>query len=280
MPALPFRLPSISGSHPLRLPKMPSIQLRFPRFGRRPPQILKMPVELLEDVHGLPGDIPSNVPQVLSMISRLMEDNGIPWCVVGDLLLAHYRVPKITGDIEICIPSEDLARAQTAIGTLTDFCSPFRPPHSYYNRHLTRFPRFKVNGMNQCFALVPACHFGMPAKVFDTIMHPPHVGFPLLPLPYYVGGMVSVAVNQGTDDNNFLSQIEFLIDGMDIEEEWCCKYLSGSEQEFVQNKSTRGAKRLRMGSHPKYEGNLTTYIHDESERAAVLTVIGRDLDVN
>ncbi|KAL0954874.1 hypothetical protein HGRIS_003807 [Hohenbuehelia grisea] len=31
-----------------------------------------------------------------------------------------------------------------------------------------------------------------------------------------------------------------------------------------------------MGSHPKYDGNLTTYIHDEEERMAAVAVPGRD----
>lgn len=92
--------------------------------------------------------------------------------------------------------------------------------------------------------------------------------------------MVSVAITQGTDDNNFLTQIEFLIDGMDIDDEWCGKYLNGAQRTFVQNKSTRSAKRARMGSHPKYEGKLTTYIQDELERQSVLDVVGRNPDFN
>jgi hypothetical protein len=56
-----------------------------------------MSSELIEDVRGLPGDIPSDIPYVLSMISRLMEQRGISWCVLGDVLLTHYRVPKVTG---------------------------------------------------------------------------------------------------------------------------------------------------------------------------------------
>jgi hypothetical protein len=47
------------------------------------------PTELLEDVYGLPGDLLSNVPQVLLMLSCLMDENSISWCVVGDMLLAH-----------------------------------------------------------------------------------------------------------------------------------------------------------------------------------------------
>jgi hypothetical protein len=75
-----------------RLPHLPSFCL-----GRRRPQLFHLPPDLSVDVHGLPGDAPSDVPAVLSTISRLMDEVGVRWCIVGDLLLAHYCVPKITG---------------------------------------------------------------------------------------------------------------------------------------------------------------------------------------
>jgi len=49
------------------------------------------------DVQGLPVDSPSDVPQVLFTLSRLMKSTGVSWCVMGDLLLAHYLVPRVTG---------------------------------------------------------------------------------------------------------------------------------------------------------------------------------------
>ena len=72
--------------------------------------------------------------------------------------------------------------------------------------------------------------------------------------------------------HNFRVQLEFLIDGMDIGEEWCDDYLDGPAQEHVKRKSTRS---MTMGSHPKYDGNLTAYIHIETERKEALGVVGR-----
>ena len=56
-----------------------------------------MPPDIVTDVYGLPGDSPGDVSTVLPTISRLMDEIGVRWCVVGDILLAHYGVPKITG---------------------------------------------------------------------------------------------------------------------------------------------------------------------------------------
>lgn len=73
---------------------------------------------------------------------------------------------------------------------------------------------------------------------------------------------------------NFEIQLEFLIDGMDIDEEWCDSYLDGFAKN-VKSRSTRSAKESRMSSYPKYDGSLSTHIHDETERKEALGVVGR-----
>jgi hypothetical protein len=258
-----------------------------------------MPPDLVVDAFGLPGDAPSDMPRVLSTISCFMDKTRIRWCLVADILLIHYNVPKIMGvrtnllsrypedhldiitgqDIEICVPFEDLHKVQDVFNTESDFCSPFRPGRSYYNEHLAQYPRFKVNGMHQCLFLVPDSHYGVDSQVFNDIIpvNLPYVEFPLLPLPQYIRGLVKIVVSD-SNAHNFRVQIEFLIDGMDIDEEWCDDYLDGPAQEYVKKFSTRSAKKLRMGSHPKYDGNLTTYIHNETERKEALNVVGRVME--
>jgi len=183
-------------------------------------------------------------------------------------------------DIEICVPLDEVQLAQEAFATSTEFCFPFRPGRSNYNRHLIQYSRFRVKGMNQCFFLVPASHYGLHSEVFVDVMRSPGLHFPLLPLPHYVKGLASIAVTHNADDNNFVTQLEFLIDGMDIDEEWCNTYLDDPALEFIRSRSTRSAKKARMGSHPKYEGNLTTYIHNELEREVVIRTVGRTIEDN
>jgi len=72
--------------------KMATLHKWSPR--RRP--IVSVSSEVGVDVQGLPGDSPSDVPQVLSTLSCLMKSTGVSWCVMGDLLLAHYLVPQVT----------------------------------------------------------------------------------------------------------------------------------------------------------------------------------------
>jgi hypothetical protein len=71
--------------------------VRLPRFGKRRMVLLNMPPDLIVDAIGLPGDAPSDMPLVLSTISSIMNKTGVRWCLVGDILLIHYSVPKIMG---------------------------------------------------------------------------------------------------------------------------------------------------------------------------------------
>ena len=65
---------------------------------------------------------------------------------------------------------------------------------------------------------------------------------------------------------------------MDLDEDWCRKHLEGAAQGYVRSKCTLTAKKNRMGPHPKYGENLTTFIHNETERQTTLRVIGRTKD--
>ena len=57
--------------------------------------VLKLPPDLAVDSFGLPGDAPSDMPRVLTTISSIMDKTGVRWCLVGDILLTYYNVPKI-----------------------------------------------------------------------------------------------------------------------------------------------------------------------------------------
>jgi hypothetical protein len=181
-------------------------------------------------------------------------------------------------DIEICIQTKDF-KTIAELFDAAQFCFRFRHIVSKgYSAHLEGFPRFRVKGMNQCFCIVTEAHYGLSPIAFSDLLDASVCGFPLLPLPLYVQGLSDVVTSQREKNATFVVQIEYLIDGMDLDEDWCLKYLDGQAQAYVQSKSTPIAKQKRMGSHPKYDDNLTTFIHDERGRQAALKVIGRMME--
>ena len=200
------------------------------------------------------------------------------WWYVPISLCLDDRLDITGQDFEICVPFDDFDKVREVFNTESNFCFPFRPAGANYTQHLSQYPRFRVNGMRQCFFIVPDSHYGQDPQTFNDIMQLPQVDFPLLPLPHYVRGLAKIVVTE-PDTLSFQVQLEFLIDGMDIDEEWCDNYLDGPAHEYVKSRSTRIAKKLRMGSHPKYDGNLSTYIHNERERNEALGVVGREMPV-
>lgn len=59
------------------------------------------------------------------------------------------------------------------------------------------------------------------------------VPFPLIPLLLYVHSMMPVAAWECWQHGNFTCQLEFLIDGVDIDEEWCNKFLADLKNEHT-----------------------------------------------
>lgn len=71
-------------------------KISFLGHGKRLPVMMELHPDALVDLRGLPGDAPSDVPKAMTAIAGLMEADNISWCVAGDLLLLHYRVPLAT----------------------------------------------------------------------------------------------------------------------------------------------------------------------------------------
>lgn len=62
----------------------------------------------------------------------------------------------------------------------------------------------------------------------------------------YVQGLFIVVTSW-----TFVVQIEYLIDGMDLDEDWCLQYLDGQAQAQVRSKSTQIAKKRENGLTPR-----------------------------
>lgn len=72
-------------------------RLRLPILGRQRRITIEIPPNLLVDARGLPGDLPGDVDFVLSKLLPALKYSNIRWCIVGDILLEYYGVPKVVG---------------------------------------------------------------------------------------------------------------------------------------------------------------------------------------
>jgi hypothetical protein len=148
-------------------------------------------------------------------------------------------------------------------------------------KHLREMKRYKINGYNEAFVIASHSVYGLPDSYVTHILHP--LPFPpTIPLPLWVNIIANRAVTlkkeRGDDAIFYNIELQFLIDGQDIDESWCERYLSGEPYDYVVRWSTRQGKKDRIGKI-KYYGQLTTYVSDEEERQKVLTTIGREMDL-
>jgi hypothetical protein len=125
--------------------------------------------------------------------------------------------------------------------------------------------------------------YGLDGSFHESILRPPVTDFPVLALPPYIAGLVQRMMKLEDSRNGayflpFRMELGSLIDGMDLDEDWCDRYLESEANVLVKALSTREAKWQRYGTHPKYRGNLTTFIRNQEERSIRLGTPGRTLE--
>ncbi|KAJ5164776.1 uncharacterized protein N7500_006606 [Penicillium coprophilum] len=84
------------------------------------------------------------VNQVLVSVISILQDAKIPVCVIGELALNYYNVPRVVHDLEFCVPEASLS---TAVSTL---CSTgqYRPrpemEYDIFTQYKKGFPALRV----------------------------------------------------------------------------------------------------------------------------------------
>lgn len=103
----------------------------------------------------------------------------------------------------------------------------------------------------------------------EKFVVPQPAPFPVLYLKYYVEGLVRLGMDH-------LVVLEYLVDSMDLDEAWCTRNLDPASPAWQVILDLAKLKKERFGKHPKYEGNITTVIENQSQLEAVLSIPGRD----
>ncbi|KAF1951785.1 hypothetical protein CC80DRAFT_553152 [Byssothecium circinans] len=233
----------------------------------------------------------------LKVIFKVLEDSNIRACLIGEVALNYYNVPDVIHDVEIAVPTDQLT---DAVGALRRRGGLFEP-HGYdptsftaHTEHKRGFPRFSVTASTPKISVIlfPASFSGLEpleacsvhgpdlsssGRVFSSqildSMTPMEVEafcFPLLG-PFFVGLLKRYAENIW--DEMAMVGAEHLVDGMNLDEEWCRKNLVDVPDGVVQL-----ARRLVKGKQSRiayYQDNtVTCFIKDEQEAAILRRIPG------
>ncbi|PYI19446.1 hypothetical protein BO99DRAFT_458922 [Aspergillus violaceofuscus CBS 115571] len=168
-------------------------------------------------------------------VTRVLEQHGIPCCLVGVAALVFYGAGRVREDWEICVPTERVAQAAELLQS-PPYAAQYRPvtPWPYYSpcSLIHTYPRFKSRGINHYFFLVPAVDVHM-------VCDPSSFTRSLRGLPY---PRLEVLLQSCLDTWDMLQLCE-VVDGTNVSEEWGEKNLNlegTNDVAWAQEKNKRG----------------------------------------
>ncbi|KAL4967534.1 uncharacterized protein BDV14DRAFT_197900 [Aspergillus stella-maris] len=156
------------------------------------------------------GDgVPASTKHVLEIIS-ILQDAGITCCIVQIFALIYYGAPRVSDDRVLCVSDQDHQRAVELFKSRTgdlEACDP--SPHCAPTSLNYKYPRFKSQGFMAFWVVVPESYCHIDCK-------PKNIEWSLGGLPY---PKLHVLVQAAIDTKEGV-ELEDLIDGMNLTEEW------------------------------------------------------------
>jgi hypothetical protein len=241
--------------------------------------------------------------QEIYMLLDLLQNAGLFVCIVGELTLNYYKAARIVHvspsfgqdhyydsnsnctaiqDLELCVPEDDLHTA-TAIFESTGLLEKAdEVDHNLYTEYKRGYPRFQIcpgAGFYVVLFTDKHCHLdplqqhivfqgeiqnaaGYSREIIDSISPDQIASLPFPRLAPFFKGFCSTYI--ATQEGTAAIAAELLVDGMDVDEEWCHAHLSTLERDELNFalRLVRG-KRSRI---PDFSSNeVTCFITDYTE---------------
>ncbi|KAK7408612.1 hypothetical protein QQX98_009214 [Neonectria punicea] len=185
-------------------------------------------------------------PAPINALVLILKHHGVPTCIVGELALNYYNVPRVCHDVEICVPKSS---AQVAPGLL---CSTglFEPVEidndlnnfTEYQRSIPRVMTTSWISPAQAVLIFPADFFGL-GPIQKALIAPlgnrrTHTSREILalgadsvsslPFPRLAPFLTGLAQRfLDTRDDMAMIAVEQLVDGMDLDEKWVQEHFEG-----------------------------------------------------
>lgn len=183
-------------------------------------------------------DCGRGVPQALNIISELAEA-GIPSVVVGARALLYYGAKRAPMSWEICVPDDLFDKATTLFSSapLDDKYDSWPKAMPQPGTLLHSYPRFTLKGFNFFFWFSPAFEY----RASDFCGNPDKCEKSKLGVPYPKLEVFA----QSLLDTQLFHDLENLVDGMNLTEEWGDEHLDFSGtglEEYIREKKRRFAE--------------------------------------
>ncbi|KAL7621676.1 hypothetical protein AAE478_009003 [Parahypoxylon ruwenzoriense] len=213
--------------------------------------------------------------------ARILHHNEVSMCVIGKLALAYYNVPVQFNfcDIEICVAQQSFYAASSILCStgLFEPCQPHPESGNYLERML--YPHVKTTQWThtpQVIVILPSTVMTLGGidelipLMSGSIRHCiseciydfcngdiADLRFPRLPL--LIRGLANKVITEA--DTDAMASITQLVDGMNLDEEWLMRNISGlgpAVESLILNEIR--SKELRVGLTPGKK--ITRFVRD------------------
>ncbi|KAH7119386.1 ser/Thr protein phosphatase [Dactylonectria estremocensis] len=177
----------------------------------------------------------------------ILKYHGVPACIVGEIALNYYNVPRVCHDLEICVP-ESRSVVAASLLCYTGLFEPFPndSESNNYTEYKRGFPRVRTTLRTkppQAITIFPAALFDLgpiekhlvrfadcKVHISKEMSHLDPVDIAALPLPRLAPLLRGLAKRYlDTQDDVAMIAVEQLVDGMNLDEAWVERNLKDSD---------------------------------------------------
>ncbi|KAK6365858.1 hypothetical protein LTR64_008694 [Lithohypha guttulata] len=231
----------------------------------------------------------SGIAELLKKLVSLLQGENVLCCLVGEIALNYYNVPRVIHDIEICVPAGQFARAVGVFARLDTGLQKLEPPETdvfiQYKRLCPRFRDYSFADIDVVlledddygFALN---HTALTTQVSSSTYSKeilnvlPAADIADLPFPKLRCFFSGVCQRYKASGEAFFGiASEQLVDGMDISEDDCRDCLpetSAVAREYAVELAKTKRDRIDYFS----DNTITCYVADEDEAALLFYIPG------
>ncbi|KAJ5828173.1 uncharacterized protein N7525_006426 [Penicillium rubens] len=212
--------------------------------------IMILPQNNEETLHLLATSTISAKPSKMNIVSLIkpllisLNEADIPVCVIGEVVLNYYNVPRVVHDIEICVPELSLPEVVSNVSSTTELERVEVKDYDLFTEYKRGFPTFKASNTSLRLIVFPDTHFGIAPlrqsivpsderastacskQILDLVPQCEVQDLPIPRLPNLFTGLCSRLFESG----NLMARIavEQLVDGMNLDDDWIESNLGGA----------------------------------------------------
>ncbi|KZF23720.1 hypothetical protein L228DRAFT_122819 [Xylona heveae TC161] len=239
-----------------------------------------------------------DILQIIKTTLAALKNADIPACLVGEIALNYYNVPRVVHDIEICIPENSLSPAVSVLCSKNMFKLEIKEDYDLFTEYKRGFPRLlatSVTTLSYAVILFSDTYFGLnpldrnivcqdetrsfttySRQILDLVSKDDikYIPVPRLP-PFFIG-----LCRRFLESNDGMARIaaEQLLDGMDLDEEWVKANIISAQPQVLELAMTLICEKSSCNDE-FLDHDVTCFVADKEEAERLRRIPGSGFQI-